>query len=108
MLNDAITVTSDKVNTLLSIPGCTSRRSENVETCRNALVLTAGGGPAHLEFEAARLGRIADRADSDTDHLPQHDAADRGEATALGHRLALTESFTHTNKAKSATARLRG
>ncbi len=71
-----------------SIPGCTSRTlTKTSSRAVTPLALTAGGGSAHLEFEPARLGRIADRADSDTDHLPQHDAADRGEATALGHRL---------------------
>ena len=39
------------------------------------LALTARGGSAHLELEPARLRRVADCADGDTDHLPQDMAA---------------------------------
>lgn len=39
------------------------------------LALAARGGSAHLELEPARLRRVADCADGDTDHLPQDVAA---------------------------------
>jgi len=39
------------------------------------LALTARGGSAHLELEPARLRRVADCADGDTDYLPQDMAA---------------------------------
>ena len=75
------------------------------------LALTARGGPAHLEFEAARLRRVADRDDGDTDHLPQDLAAEQSELTADiatdGH-LGSAESFIHAYKAKSATGRWNG
>jgi hypothetical protein len=76
------------------------------------LALTARGGPAHLEFEAARLRRVADRDDGDTDHLPQDLAAEQSELTADiatdGHLGSTTESFIHAYKAKSATGRWNG
>jgi hypothetical protein len=46
------------------------------------LALTAQGGSAHLEFEPARLRRVADCADGDTDHLPQDVAAEQSKLTA--------------------------
>jgi hypothetical protein len=46
------------------------------------LALTARGGSAHLEFEPARLCRVADCADGDTDHLPQDLAAEQSELAA--------------------------
>jgi hypothetical protein len=62
------------------------------------LALTAQGGSAHLEFEPARLRRVADCADGDTDHLPQDVAAEQSKLTADiatdGH-LGSAESFIH-------------
>ena len=76
------------------------------------LALTARGGSAHLEFEPARLRRVADRADGDTDHLPQDVAAEQSELTtdiATDARLgSTTESFIHAYKAKSVTGRWNG
>ena len=73
------------------------------------LALTARGGSAHLEFEPARLRRVADCADGDTDHLPQDVAAEQSELTADiatdAHLGWTTESFIHAYKAKSVTGR---
>jgi hypothetical protein len=75
------------------------------------LALTAQGGSAHLEFEPARLRRVADCADGDPDHLPQDVAAEQSKLTADiatdGH-LGSAESFIHAYKAKSATGRWNG
>ena len=75
------------------------------------LALTAQGGSAHLEFEPARLRRVADCADGDPDHLPQDVAAEQSKLTADiatdGH-LGSAESFIHAYKAKSATDRWNG
>jgi hypothetical protein len=65
------------------------------------LALTARGGSAHLELEPARLRRVADCADGDTDQLPQDIATD----ARLG---STTESFIHAYKAKSVTGRWNG
>jgi hypothetical protein len=81
---------------------------------RNAagLAPTARGGSAHLEFEPARLRRVADCADGDTDHLPQDVAAQQSKLTADiatdGHLGSPTESFIHVSKAKSVTGRWNG
>jgi hypothetical protein len=76
------------------------------------LALTARGGSAHLELEPARLRRVADCADGDTDHLPQDLAAEQSELTtdiAIDARLgSRTERFIHAYKAKSATGRWNG
>ena len=72
------------------------------------LALTARGGSAHLEFEPARLRRVADRADGDTDHLPQDVPAEQSELTADiatdAHLGSTTESFIHAFKAKAPPA----
>jgi len=75
---------------------------------RCALALGTQGGSAHLEFEPAGLGGVADGAGGGTDYLPQHDGAYCGQAAALGRSLPLVVSFTHANKVKSATTRPRG
>jgi hypothetical protein len=75
------------------------------------LALTARGGSAHLEFEPARLRRVADCADGDTDHLPQDVAAEQSKLTpdiATDGHLGSTESFIHAYKARSATDRWNG
>src|ERR1700761_7525742 len=76
------------------------------------LALTARGGSAHLELEPARLRRVADCADGDTDHLPQDVAAEQSKLTADtatdAHLGSTTESFIHAFKAKSATGRWNG
>jgi hypothetical protein len=75
------------------------------------LALTARGGSAHLELEPARLRRVADCADGDTDHLPQDVAAEQSELTAdiaTDAHLGSTESFIHAYKVKSATNRWNG
>jgi hypothetical protein len=70
--------------------------------------LTAGGGSAHLELESARLRRVADCADGDTDHLPQDVAAEQSKLTADtatdAHLGSTTESFIHAFKAKAPPA----
>jgi hypothetical protein len=68
----------------------------------------AQGGSAHLQVEPTRLGRVTDCAGGDADDLPQHNAAEYGKATAPNCCVALTESCTHTIKARSATTRLHG
>ena len=60
---------------------------------------TAQRGSAHLQFESARLGGVADRAGRDADHLPQHDTADGGEAAAFGR--SPVPDLTHAVKARS-------
>src|ERR1700722_6269628 len=76
------------------------------------LALTARGGSAHLELEPARLRRVADCADGDTDHLPQDMAAEQSKLTANiatdAHVGLTSESFIHAYKAKSATGRWNG
>jgi hypothetical protein len=76
------------------------------------LPLTARGGSAHLELEPARLRRVADCADGDTDHLPQDVAAEQSKLTADiatdGHLGSTTECFIHAYKAKSVTGRWNG
>ena len=76
------------------------------------LALTARGGSAHLEFEPARLRRVADCADGNTDHLPQDVAAEQSKLTADiaidGHLGSTAESFIHASKAKSASGRWNG
>ena len=76
------------------------------------LALTAQGGSAHLEFEPARLRRVADCADGDPDHLPQDVAAEQSKLTADiatdAHLGWTAESFIHAYKAKSATGRWNG
>src|SRR5271163_4757513 len=114
-LNDASTVTSDKVNTSNPSRRCTKRTGWDPE-CRGfepraGLALTARGGSAHLEFEPARLRRVADCADGDTDHLPQDVAAEQSKLTpdiATDGHLGSTESFIHAYKARSATDRWNG
>jgi len=132
-LNDASTVTSDKVNTSNPSRRCTKRTGCDPE-CRGfasphspqrgvpprpegtldaaGLALTARGGSAHLELEPARLRRVADCADRDTDHLPQNVAAEQSKLTAniaTDARLgSTTESLIHTHKTKSAQTRLLG
>jgi hypothetical protein len=73
------------------------------------LALTAQGGSAHLEFESARLRRVADCADGDTDHLPQDVAAEQSKLTANiatdAHLGWATERFIHAYQAKSVTGR---
>jgi hypothetical protein len=89
-LNDASTVTSDKVNTSNPSRRCTKRTGCDPE-CRGfksrpgivrdpcrwmrfdaaGLALTTRGGSAHLELEPACLRRETDCADGDTNHLPQ-------------------------------------
>jgi hypothetical protein len=74
--------------------------------------LTARGGSAHFELEPARLRRVADCTDGDTNHLPQDVAAEQSKLTANiatdAHVGSTTESFIHTHKAKSATGRWHG
>ena len=74
--------------------------------------LTARGGSAHLELEPARLRRVADRADGDTDHLPQDVATEQSELTADiatdGYLGSTTESLIHAYKVKSASGRWNG
>ena len=132
-LNDASTVTSDKVNTSNPSRRCTKRTGCDPE-CRGfesphspqrgvqpwpegtldaaGLALTARGGSAHLELEPARLRRVADCADGDTDHLPQDVAAEQSKLTADiatdAHLGSTTESFIHAYKAKSVTGRWNG
>src|SRR5271154_1628450 len=76
------------------------------------LALTARGGSAHLELEPARLCRVADCADGDTDHLPQDVAAEQSKLAADiatdAHFGWTTESFIHAYKAKSVTGRWNG
>jgi hypothetical protein len=76
------------------------------------LALTARGGSAHLELEPARLRRVADCADGDTDHLPQDVAAEQSKLTTDiatdAHLGWTTESFIHAYKAKSVTGRWNG
>ena len=72
------------------------------------LALTARGGSAHLELEPARLRRVADCADGDTDHLPQDVAAEQSELTADiatdGYLGSTTESLIHAYKVKAPAA----
>jgi hypothetical protein len=67
--------------------------------------MTARGGSAHLELEPARLRRVADCADGDTDHLPQDVAAEQSELTAdiatAGRHGLTSESFIHTLRLKA-------
>jgi hypothetical protein len=76
------------------------------------LALTARGGSAHLELEPARLRRVADCADGDTDHLPQDVPTEQSKLTADiatdAHLGSTSESFIHAYKAKSATGRWNG
>ena len=76
------------------------------------LALNARGGSAHLELEPARLRRVADCADGDTNHLPQDVAAQQSKLTANiatdAHVGSTSESFIHAYKAKSATGRWNG
>src|ERR1700728_1396884 len=80
------------------------RRLMRLDVAR--LALTARGGSAHLELEPARLRRVADCADGDTDHLPQHVATEQSKLTADiatdAHLGSTCESFIHAYKAKSA------
>ena len=72
------------------------------------LALTARGGSAHLEFEPARLRRVADCADGDTDHLPQDVAAEQSKLTADvatdAHLGWTTESFIHAIRLSASPA----
>ena len=132
-LNDASTVTSDKVNTSNPSRRCTKRTGCDPE-CRGfesrhspprgvrlppegtldaaGLALTARGGSAHLELEPARLRRVADCAHGDTDHLPQDVPAEQSELTADiatdAHLGSTTESFIHAYKVKSVSDRWNG
>src|ERR1700722_20455369 len=95
----------------MSYTGVGNRRASRSRLDAAGLALTARGGSAHLEFEPARLRRVADRADGDPDHLPQDVAAEQSKLTADiatdGH-LGSAESFIHAYKAKSATGRWNG
>jgi hypothetical protein len=70
--------------------------------------LGAQSGSAHLQLEPTRFGGVTNCAGGDADDLPQHNAAEYGKATAPNCCVALTESCTHTIKARSATTRLHG
>jgi hypothetical protein len=76
------------------------------------LASTARGGSAHLELEPARLRRVAECADGDTDQLPQNVAAEQSKLTANiatdAHLGSATESFIHAYKAKSVNGRWNG
>ena len=93
----------------MSYTGVGNRRASRSRLDAAGLALTARGGSAHLEFEPARLRRVADCADGDTDHLPQDVAAEQSKLAADiatdAHLGWTTESFIHAYKAKSVTGR---
>jgi hypothetical protein len=89
-----------------SYTGVGNRRASRSRLGAAGLALTARGGSAHLELEPARLRRVTDCADGDTNHLPQDVAAEQSKLTANiatdAHVGSTSESFIHTHKVKSA------